>query len=819
MKNARNFRKSVATCVMQANCRVRWSKLLLPLALLLAVVGFGTDVSHAQRFYVATKVLSVSVQPSGAGAVVSIKADAPLNRAQNWQDSEGFHLVLPNTVSSDSLKTPRGVRVRRIGNSLEILVQARTSANVSLQGDGNHISITVDRKLDARPLEDDPDSNSERYYGDPTAFQFRDPGPYYSSPPPSTDLSSVARQSLGETAQNSSNWNQQMGPASELPSQTLPARDPSAPADIPVQVEDEGALASIFSATSVFVVIALGLFGLLVSRKLRSRQSGATTKDEKRFQEFDEHWAEKPTPQSTGLVRSNGGVPVRAAHPGAHMTVAGPASLFGAYRIDQEVSKLLLGEPHRMDVLGSRAIDDRRAIETSLIKGLNSSEMDETGVRRAREALEEYGFVARQCATLLLAADPFERTSAARCLGEIKSEAALPFLLESLNDPESIVRNQAVISIGELKVPSAIGALLDIARTHSDVPSSLLSKTLSACSVEGLDFFDAMPIEPGQLGMGRDFGVVHQITKLEPAYSAEELPDDSDDLAVTAALESLTSDDAHERSEAVKNLVDYRVHSVIEAISKIARRDPEPGVRSAAITTLGSIDHESVFPEILIAMADESREVRASAARALSRLMLDRAEAYVRVIEGSDEETLLSVAQACVKSGILSQQIDRLAACDHYQAYETFALICLLAKANMNEPVFDAILDHPNSEVRLAVVHLFGCTGQPDTFEKLRELALRDGLREEVKTALLEAMYRLDQDDKNKETPRIIEEDETGTPAHFEVVDEHPASTSTPEPDPNLELGYDFAFRSRTSSDGQSEFARELQQDLDELEM
>ncbi len=125
-----------------------------------------------------------------------------------------------------------------------------------------------------------------------------------------------------------------------------------------------------------------------------------------------------------------------------------------------------------MDVLASRAIDDRRAIETSLVKGVNAPDLDESAKRRAREALEEYGFVARQCATLLLAPDAFERTSAARSLGEIKSEAALPFLLESLYDSESIVRNQAVVSIGELKIPSAIGALLDIARTHPDVPSA-----------------------------------------------------------------------------------------------------------------------------------------------------------------------------------------------------------------------------------------------------------------------------------------------------------------------------------------------------------
>src|SRR5262249_11687051 len=40
-------------------------------------------------------------------------------------------------------------------------------------------------------------------------------------------------------------------------------------------------------------------------------------------------------------------------------------SAFGAYRVDQEVSKLIVGKPHRMDVMASRASDDRRAIEAS----------------------------------------------------------------------------------------------------------------------------------------------------------------------------------------------------------------------------------------------------------------------------------------------------------------------------------------------------------------------------------------------------------------------------------------------------------------------
>ncbi|HSS21419.1 MAG TPA: HEAT repeat domain-containing protein [Pyrinomonadaceae bacterium] len=831
MKNAFTLRRLAIYCLARTtSLRLIGSRLVFSLALMLAAVGLvPQQVSRAQRPG-STKVVNVSVQSSGNGDIAWINADGPIPRAQNWQDSEGFHLVLPNTVALDSVKTVRGISFRRVGNSLEVLLKTKPGTKVNLLSDGNEINILVDKKLETRSLEAIRQSESSQNLEPSARPVYSDPPPFKLSTP--SDLAANTRPASGEAAQNSSNWNPPMGPAAALPSgQTLPSRDPAAAPtdDVPVQVEDEGALASIFSVTSLFVVIALGLFGLLVTRKLRSRQALAKRGKEAVAADADAEWVEEQTvdgrirPQAVApspgeqLVRTNSSVPSRAAS--VRMTVSGPTSLFGAYRIDQEVGKLLLGQPHRMDVLASRAIDDRRAIETSLIKGIHSSDFDESAQRRARSALEEYGFVARQCATLLLATDPFERTSAARSLGEIKSEAALPFLLESLYDSESIVRNQAVVSIGELKVPSAIGALLDIARTHPDVPSTLLSKTLSACSVEGLDFFDAMPIEPAQLGMGNETGVIAQITRLEPAYSAETLPEEVEDEQAVSALAALHSEDVQERSEALKTLAQFRSLSVIEGLVGVVRHEPEPSLRSIAISSLAAIDHESVFPAVLIAMADESREVRASAARALSRLSFDRAEAYARVIETSDEETLSGVAKACVQAGIVSQNLDRLAVCDHHQAYETFALICLLSKANMNDPILEAIAGHPKLEVRLAAVHLLASTGQPGTFEILRQLAVREGVREDVKTAILEAMYRLDQAQKGDEAITVVEDAETSDEVHFETDLPEASNQADELVDSDLELGFDFAFGPAARSDGQPEFGPEVQQDLDELEM
>jgi HEAT repeat protein len=829
MKNLFTLRQSVVFSPTRKRGVARFG-IRFGAAAILALAGAGVTphlVSQAQEWRAPNRVLRVSAQSAAGGTKISVASDSPIWRAQNWQDGDGFHLVLPNTVAADSLQAVRGIKVNRVGTSLEVLFQTKPGSTVNVRADGNEITLLVDKKLEGLTTEGESRSETgsfeqQQHVGDPTyAQQSQNDSAPTGSSSPATDLPS-SQVSPGEVAQNP-----QIVPSSTLPSQSLPERDgttaPPAAKEVTVQVEDEGALASVFSATSVFIVATLGLFGLFVSRRLRSRHAIAQAAEDAPTTDSEEaDWVEnqtvegrirvQPEARTEALVKSNGaaGANTPSRQAGGRTSVAGPTTLFGAYRIDQEVGKLILGQPHRMDVLASRASDDRRAIETSLTKGVNATDLDESARSRARGALEEYGFVARQCASLLLAPDPFERTSAARSLGAIKSETALPFLLESLYDSESIVRNQAVLSIGELKLPSAIGALLDIARTHPDVPSGLLSRTLSACSVEGLDFFDAMPIEPSQLGTGDHQSIIEQITQLEPSSFVEELPEHSDDEQLNRALSLLGSVDLQERAEALKTLAQFRVRSSVEAITRLARFESEPNLRAVAIFSLGAIDHESVFAAILIGMADESREVRAAAARALNRLSFDRADAYVRVIETSDEETITNVAKACIQAGIVSQNVDRLASSDYRQTYETFSLICLLAKANMSDPILNAIVEHPNMDVRLKVVHLLAATGQPGIFEHLRQLAVRDGVREEVKTALLEAMYNLDQKAKREEK-ETVEASEADSEPHFET----PGSEAS---DLDHEPGFVFALEP-SESDQQTNSEAEVQHDLDDLEM
>jgi len=80
-------------------------------------------------------------------------------------------------------------------------------------------------------------------------------------------------------------------PSSTLPAQSHSQRDattdPQAGEEVAVQAEDEvalAALASIYSSASVLIVIALGLFGLRVSHKLRSHQAVAQVDSESHFE-------------------------------------------------------------------------------------------------------------------------------------------------------------------------------------------------------------------------------------------------------------------------------------------------------------------------------------------------------------------------------------------------------------------------------------------------------------------------------------------------------------------------------------------------------
>jgi HEAT repeat protein len=190
----------------------------------------------------------------------------------------------------------------------------------------------------------------------------------------------------------------------------------------------------------------------------------------------------------------------------------------------------------------------------------------------------------------------------------------------------------------------------------------------------------------------------------------------------------------------------YPVQRSVSALTSMVVSDPESAVRAAAVASLGSIDHESVFAPVLLALADEARIVQAAAARTLTSLHFDRADAYVRVMETASPEMLHQVAQACIKTGIAAQAVDRLASEDRHQAYEAFSLFSLLARANETGPIMDVIENHQDEEARLCAVRVLNLAGQSSVAPRLREIVGLEGMPENVRTAVLEVLYKFDQD-------------------------------------------------------------------------
>lgn len=792
------------------NARVE-SKLVSRCVRLGLVAALGTslalsmpDIPHAQQRDKkdgGVKVTNVMT----SGNVVTIVADGSLGRAQTWQDPEGFHIVLVNGQADTS--AVRGAKVRRVGNSLELVVPVRQGANVTVKPRGNSLDLVISGGAgEALRVENFPtETQTQRTpRTEPKSEELREQA---ASPNVSRAAQSAQRHRATTEAEPLI-----MQPA--LPSITQPVSQPqksvSAPAELinpadaqpgPQQPEvatsdaqpvvaaqiTSGEGFNFFSLPMLLILLGVALAGAAAFLIMRRRKDsvevvevseveqrkvtkGRRKSDEtiKPFQHAlgDRRKADITVPferrtSGPGALDEAGreqrldvnGAERRGAQSerGAEPKPAGafvPVEEFGPYRIEQEIALLVQGKAHSIEVIAARSFDDKRAVETSLLKSLRSPETDEDGRRRVRTALEDYGFVARSCAALLLGAESFERAIAARTLGEMRSAQALPFLTEALYDADPIVRMECVQGLGALGLPSAIGALLDVARRHPDLNASVLSPALTACSVESLELsIDSMGESSAFASAGADDGggFAGAFRGLSRPSEFEALPEWVEDETLQGALENLASAKVESRVLSAQHLAQFQVRRAVEALAAMAVHDPETVVRAAAVTSLGLIDHESVFVHVAVALADEAREVRAAAARAVSRLSFDRADAYVRVIESTDEQTLRDVAQACVKAGFTAQAISRLASEDRRQAYEAFSLLSLVAKAGETEPIFETIECNRDIEVRLTCIRLLDLDAQPQLRERLRRIGGNGGVPEKVRRAIIETVERAGQ--------------------------------------------------------------------------
>jgi hypothetical protein len=175
--------------------------------------------------------------------------------------------------------------------------------------------------------------------------------------------------------------------------------------------------------------------------------------------------------------------------------------------------------------------------------------------------------------------------------------------------------------------------------------------------------------------------------------------------------------------------------------------------RAAAVSDLVRIGGDDSFREISAAFDDPAQLVRDAAARALFDLSDDHASSFTRALREAPPDRRRRIGNALASSGLANKAIGHLMGESREKTYDAFSLLFLMSKAGETQPLMRAIEEHPNSEVRLAVVKLLALSGQQDILPAFRRLAVRGSLPTEVRSAVMEAIYQISSQASSDTTP------------------------------------------------------------------
>lgn len=238
---------------------------------------------------------------------------------------------------------------------------------------------------------------------------------------------------------------------------------------------------------------------------------------------------------------------------------------------------------------------------------------------------------------------------------------------------------------------------------------------------------------------------VFKFERIEPATSFDSLSISNDGALLNAVEQSQEEDEEDEevRELSLRILTAFRTRNSVEALSQIAIYDLSSTLRSKAVSTLAEFDHESVFEAILLACADPTREVRAAAARALSRLSFDRADAWTRILETNEQGRIRQSARAAIEGGFVERSFDRLVHRDTKLAYEAFVMLALLIKSGEHAQIFEALKNHQDIKVRRAIVHVLKVIRDDNSMSILYNLLEDKNLSGELKESVDNAVEEI----------------------------------------------------------------------------
>ena len=199
--------------------------------------------------------------------------------------------------------------------------------------------------------------------------------------------------------------------------------------------------------------------------------------------------------------------------------------------------------------------------------------------------------------------DRDSRVSAIQKLGEIKDPAAVPALIEALQDVDSNVSEAAADALGKIKDPRAVPALIAALKDEDWVFQAWVFRALVSIGKPAIPaLIEAVKDKDEDSGVRQD-----------AAVALEEI---DDPRAVPDLIEALNDEDPNVRYSTASALKNRKDPAAVPALIA-ALKDEYVIVREAAARALGKIKDPAAVPALTQALKDKNSEVRGEAAWAL----------------------------------------------------------------------------------------------------------------------------------------------------------------------------------------------------------
>jgi HEAT repeat protein len=178
------------------------------------------------------------------------------------------------------------------------------------------------------------------------------------------------------------------------------------------------------------------------------------------------------------------------------------------------------------------------------------------------------------------------------------------------------------------------------------------------------------------------------------------------------------------------------------AAADLAHRRTE--LTATTITDGKHIGQNDSFDPFMSSLNDPSPEVRKVAVRAFYDRNPDLAASFFNnaLLQGSPKERR-NIGAALVGSGLVDHAIDALTGDSQEYSYSALSLLFLVAKAGEVEPLMRVIEEHPNIQLRLALIKLLALSGESKIVTAFYELAQRSSLPLEIRSAVREAIFQI----------------------------------------------------------------------------